>query len=164
MSSSDRVDSAEKMISAPAHRIFAALIERSAVAHWLPPAGATAEIEAFDARPGGPFRMTLHFSGNVTGKSAKSSDVVNGHFVRVEPDRLVDQAIQFESEDPAFSGTMRMLWSLEPAGNTATKVRVEAHNVPRGIDPADHAKGLKSSLDNLAKWCNSRAIDWRRSD
>ena len=150
----DRIDRAEKVISAPARTIFKALTDRHAVAVWLPPDGSTGEISQFDACPGGPFRITLHFPNKSTpGKTTKNSDTVNGHFLRVEPDGLVEQAIEFDSMDPAFAGTMRMLWSLEPRSETSTLVKVEAHDVPSGIDPGDHAKGLSSSLENLARWC-----------
>lgn len=152
----DRIDSAVRVISAPAATIFEALTKRDVVAEWLPPNGSTAKIGRFEARPGGQFQMTLHFSDtNVPGKTTKNSDTVKGHFVRVEPDRLVDQAIEFESDDAAFAGTMRMLWSLDPESENSTVVRVEAHAVPPGIDPSDHAKGLSSSLENLARWCEA---------
>jgi uncharacterized protein YndB with AHSA1/START domain len=124
------------------------------VIEWLPPNGSTGEIGQFDVRPGGQFQMTLHFTNADTpGKTTRNSDTVNGHFLRVEPDRLVEQAIEFDSKDPAFAGTMRMLWSLEPRNENSTLVTVEAHDVPSGIDPGDHAKGLSSSLENLARWC-----------
>lgn len=150
----DRIDSAEKVISAPARAIFEALTRRDAVAEWLPPKGSTGEIDQFEARPGGLFQMTLHFSdASAAGKTTKNSDTVKGHFVRLKPNRLVDQAIDFESNDPAFAGTMRMIWSLEPESESSTLVRVEAHDVPVGIPPSDHAMGLRSSLENLARWC-----------
>lgn len=97
--------------------------------------------------------MTLHFSeeSGATGKTTKSSYMVKRHFVRVNRHSLIDQAIEFESGDPAFSGTKRMLWSLEPENDRSTLVRVEAHNAPSGI-PADRAKGLHSPLENLARW------------
>jgi len=151
----ERVDRAEKVIAASAATIFHALTNRDSVAQWLPPDGATGEIHEFEARPGGPFRMTLHFNTGRTseGKTTADSDTVNGRFVRLVPDSLVDQAVEFESDDPAFAGTMRMLWSLEPQGEASTLVRVEAHDVPRGIGRADHMEGLRSSLNNLEQWC-----------
>ena len=154
----ERVDAAEKVISASPNEIFRALTQCAAVAEWLPPDGSTGKIGRFEARPGGPFQMTLYFSDadGVPGKTTKNTDTINGHFVRVKPDELIDQAIEFDSDDPSFSGTMRMLWSIERASDTATIVRVEAHNVPSGIDPADHAKGLRSSLEKLARWCEAR--------
>src|SRR5699024_3088256 len=57
--------------------------------------------------------------------------------------------ITFESEDPTFSGIMRMIWTFQSEEN-GTLVTVRAENVPEGIRPEDHEAGLNSSLENLA--------------
>jgi hypothetical protein len=44
-----------------------------------------------------------------------------------------------------------MHWSLRREGE-ATRVSISAENVPGGISPADHQKGLESSLENLAAY------------
>jgi hypothetical protein len=46
---------------------------------------------------------------------------------------------------------MSMTWTLteEPEG---TRVSVVATNVPQGIKPEDHRKGMASSLSNLATY------------
>jgi hypothetical protein len=56
--------------------------------------------------------------------------------------------VVFESEYPAFAGTMRMAWSFEAAAR-ATLVTVRAENVPEGIRAEDHEVGLRSTLANL---------------
>jgi hypothetical protein len=60
----------------------------------------------------------------------------------------IEQAVVFDSEDPAFAGTM-ITWTFKaiPEG---TEVTVRCENVPEGIRPEDHAKGLGSTLENLA--------------
>ena len=40
------------------------------------------------------------------------SDVVEARFVSLEPGVSVVQEIDFESDDPAFAGTMTMTWDL----------------------------------------------------
>jgi hypothetical protein len=46
---------------------------------------------------------------------------------------------------------MLMTWVFEPTP-AGTKVTITAENVPSGISPADHDEGLRSSLENLAKF------------
>jgi hypothetical protein len=61
----------------------------------------------------------------------------------------VAQAVDFVSDDPAYSGTMVMTWELSPVDG-GTRVEIRAENVPTGISADDHAAGLASSLNNLA--------------
>ena len=82
------------------------------MSHWLPPEGATGTLEAFDPRPGGAFRLTLHFSSGQGGKTTRDTDTVSGRFVDLEPNETVVQEFDFVSDDPAFAGTMRMTWGL----------------------------------------------------
>jgi Activator of Hsp90 ATPase homolog 1-like protein len=59
--------------------------------------------------------------------------------------------VEFESDDPAYSGTMRMTWSLDPV-EAGTRVEIRAEDVPPGISAEDHAAGLASSLRKLADY------------
>jgi hypothetical protein len=59
------------------------------------------------------------------------------------------QEVDFESDDPAYAGTMTMTWTLTPAAD-GTLVEIRADDVPAGISQADHAAGMASSLDHLA--------------
>ncbi len=47
-----RTDTATRVVSAPAARVYAALTDPDALAVWLPPDGMTGRFEHFDARPG----------------------------------------------------------------------------------------------------------------
>ena len=149
-----RVDRASLRIAASASGIYRALTDREAVQIWLPPAGAQGLIDAFDPRPGGAFRMTLVFEGpGKTGsrKSSANTDVVDGEFVELVPDRLVRQRFVFQSKYPEFGGEMSMTWTLnrQPEG---VEVTVTAENVPVGISRHDHEVGMASSLANLARY------------
>jgi hypothetical protein len=46
---------------------------------------------------------------------------------------------------------MIMTWTFEPTA-AGTVVTVVAENVPTGITKADHDAGLRSSLQNLARY------------
>jgi hypothetical protein len=52
------------------------------------------------------------------------------------------------SDDPEFSGEMRITWTLD-AEKDATLVTARCEEVLDGIRLEDHEGGLKSSLDNL---------------
>jgi uncharacterized protein YndB with AHSA1/START domain len=97
--------------------------------------------------------MTLVFqTAGKTGtrKSSLTTDVVDGEFLELVPDRLVRQRFTFRSDDPSFSGAMVMSWTLTPC-QEGTDVEIAAENVPIGITPQEHAVRMASSLSNLAK-------------
>lgn len=146
-----RTDHASRIINAAPERIYAAFTDPEQLRKWLPPEGATATIDAFDPAPGGAFCLTLTFADPVGGhgNSSDQTDVVKGWVETLDPNRLIVQSFNFESDDPSFAGTMNMTWRLE-AQDGATHVSVTAENVPPGISAADHQQGLNASLANLA--------------
>ena len=148
-----RTDTAVRVISASPDRVFAALTDPDALAVWLPPDGMTGRFEHFDARPGGSYRLVLTYAdaSAARGKSSADSDVVDARFVEIAHGVRVVQRIEFVSEDPAFAGTMTMTWEITPV-DAISRVDIRADDVPDGINPADHAAGLSSSLDNLAAY------------
>ncbi len=113
-------------------------------------------FEHFDARPGGSYRLRLAYRdpAEAPGKSTADSDVVNVRFVEIEQNERVVQAVDFESDDPSFRGTMTMTWLVAPVDG-GTRVTVTATDVPAGISQEDHLKGFESSLDNLAEFLRS---------
>ncbi|MHB1102019.1 MAG: SRPBCC family protein [Devosia sp.] len=148
-----RTDRASRFINATPDKVYSALVDPEALVSWLPPRGMTARIEAYDLRPGGSYRMILTYK-DVAGarpKSSDNSDVVEGRFVDLVPRERLVQAVEFDSDDPAFAGTMIMTWRLEAAGE-GTQVTIVADNVPEGISAEDHDAGLRSSLENLADY------------
>ena len=127
--------------------------DRDALVQWLPPEGMTGEMLAFDARPDGGYRMALTHgqAAHEPGKSSEHGDVVEVRYLALVPNAKIIQSAEFESEDPAFAGTMVMTWTFEAAGE-ATRIAIVCDNVPAGIRKQDHAAGLKSSLANLARF------------
>lgn len=69
----------------------------------------------------------------------------------LEADRRVVQETEFQSDDPALAGTMRLIWALDPMPD-GTRVSVTCENVPEGISKEDHDAGLRSTLANLASF------------
>ena len=100
-------------------------------------------------------RLTYDGRQRERGKTSDNSDEVEVRLTRIERGRRIEQAITFESDDPAFSGVMRMTWLFEPR-TEGTLVTIRAENVPKGIRAEDHAAGLSSSLENLARFVEAR--------
>ena len=144
-----RVDSGSQIIRAPRGSVYRAMVDPRSLEQWLPPEGMTGQMEHFDARRGGGYRMVLTYREAGHGKSSEDTDVVEAEFTELAPDERVVQRVVFESEDPAFAGTMTMTWQLEDSGG-ATLVTIRAADVPPGISQQDHEAGLASSLANLA--------------
>lgn len=147
-----RVDSASRIIKAPPHTIYRALIDPEAIAAWRPPEGMKGEMLAFEGREGGLYRMSLTYIGtehDLRGKTTEHADVVEGRFLELVPDRRVVEVVEFESDDPAFAGSMTITTALAavPGG---TEVTIRCENVPDGIRPEDHQEGMASTLANLA--------------
>lgn len=151
-----RVDTASRVIEASAGAVYDAWMDAEALAAWLPPEGMTAAVHLLEPVPGGRFRVELTYrDATMAGKSSAHSDIVEGRFVELVAGERIVQHIDFESDDPAFAGTMTMDWTLAPEDG-GTRVTVSATNVPGGIRPEDHAAGMASTLANLAGYLERR--------
>ncbi|WP_141618939.1 SRPBCC family protein [Myxococcus sp. AB036A] len=152
--SGKRTDTASRVIAASPEALYRAFVEPEAVATWLPPEGMKGHIHAFEPRAGGTYRMTLSYDNadhTAPGKTSAHEDVVEGLFVELVPNERVVQRFEFESDDPAYAGTMTMTWTLTPAAG-GTRVTVTCEDVPEGIRQEDHIEGLTSTLANLAAY------------
>lgn len=151
-----RTDRASRSVDAPVARVFHALIDPQDLLAWLPHGGMTATFERFDPRPGGSYRLILTYDDptGTPGKSTADSDIVEVRYLDIVPDARVVQAVDFVSDDPAFAGTMTMTWEVR-AAEGGTLVEIIADDVPDGISAEDHATGLASSLENLARHLGS---------
>ncbi|BBD35603.1 ATPase [Aminobacter sp. Y103A] len=151
-----RTDTGSRLIKATPDIIYRALIEPQAVASWRPPQGMRGKVLAFDAREGGTFRMAFIYEDeHGHGKTTDNADVFEGRFAELIPGRRVIELVEFESDDPSFAGTMRIVTTLEPVEG-GTRVTVSCENVPPGISEDDHREGIASSLENLAAFVEAR--------
>jgi uncharacterized protein YndB with AHSA1/START domain len=153
-----RIDTASILIHASAAKVYQALATAEAMKAWLPPKGMTGTMLAFEFQEGGAYRMRLTYDDPLftSGKTSEDADDVEVRFVKLVPYERIEQAVNFESDDPAFSGEMRMAWILEPVQN-GTLVTVRCEDVPPGIGVEDHLAGLESTLGNLAAFAESSA-------
>jgi uncharacterized protein YndB with AHSA1/START domain len=148
-----RTDVVQHVIEAPLERVYGALIDPHALVRWLPPQGMTGRFDHFDAHTGGSYRMTLTYANAPAagGKSDAESDVVEARFLEIAPDYRVVQAVDFESDDPSYAGTMTMTWTVTEVEG-GTRIEMRADDVPPGISADDHVAGMTSSLANLATY------------
>jgi uncharacterized protein YndB with AHSA1/START domain len=147
-----RTDTATRFIHAAPAAVYRAWLDPQALISWLPPTGMTGRIDRFEPHPGGAYTMTLTYDDpSIAGKTGANTDIAHGRFTRLEPDRLIEQQVVFDSPDPTFAGTMTMTWTLTPTGD-GTEVTVACTDVPSGISQADHIDGISSTLQNLAEY------------
>ena len=149
-----RTDTATRLVRASPDAVYRAFIDVEALMAWLPPEGMSGRALLYEPWEGGRYRIELMLEGEgheAPGKTTERTDVAGGRFLALEPGRRIVQSCEFDSDDPAFAGTMVMTWSLEPVPE-GTRVAVRAADVPSGISAADHAAGLASSLGNLARF------------
>jgi uncharacterized protein YndB with AHSA1/START domain len=155
---SERVDGSSRLLHAPASAIYRAFTSAEAMEAWLPPAGMKGRMLAFAFREGGSYRMRLTYDDprHAPGKSSEDADEVEVRFVRLVPDARIEEAVTFDSDDVAFSGEMRIVWTFDAAPD-GTLVTVRCENVPGGIRAEDHQAGLASTLEKLAGFVEGKA-------
>ena len=149
-----RTDSASIEVSADPEAAFAAGADPEALVQWLPPESMTGRVLEYDFREGGRYRIALRYDDSVPdvrGKTTDREDVNAGRFIAIEPGKRIVQAGEFETEDQSLDGEMTLTWSFERAGE-GTKVTLTAENVPPAIRKEDHDAGMRSSLENLARY------------
>lgn len=146
-----RTDSASRVIKASPKTLYQAFVNPEALVTWLPPKGMSGRIDVFDPRVGGTYRITLTYEmdHDLPGKTSDNTDVSQGKFLELVPEKRIVQSVNFSSEDPAFSGEMIQKWLFETISE-GTKVTIICENVPEGIQKEDHDIGLRSTLENLA--------------
>ena len=92
----------------------------------------------------------IYSEGSAEGKSGDGEDVFEGKFLDLIPDQKIVETVTFQSDDPAFAGTMTVTTTIEREKGNSSKVTFLAENVPPGISETDHREGMSSSLRNLA--------------
>jgi uncharacterized protein YndB with AHSA1/START domain len=111
----------------------------------------SSQVHEFDAREGGSLRVSLTYGAPTsTGKSAQNTDTYHGHFTQLVPDEQVVEVFEFETDDPALRGEMKMTTTLTDAGG-GTDVVIVHEGLPDSIPPADNETGSRMALENLAR-------------
>ncbi len=137
-------------IRAPRAAVYRALLDANAVERWMVPDQMTGHIHSFDAREGGTFRISLTYDMPTTaGKTTPQTDTFHGRFVELVADRVIVQAVEFETGDPSLTGEMTITYTLADADGGTELVGVH-ENLPVGVSVADNDLGWRMSIDKLA--------------
>lgn len=141
-----------RFIKAEREAVYHAFLDPDSVAAWLSPNNMRGHVHVFDAREGGAFRISLTYQNpehSLAGKTSADTDTFQGRFVELVPYEKIVEAVEFESEDPAFAGEMTITVSLADADG-GTEITFLCQDIPKGIRPEDNEQGCKESLQKLA--------------
>ncbi len=141
-----------RVIKASADVIYNALTDPRALETWQAPGEMIGKIHHFDLREGGGYDMSLYYpvsDKEMQGKTSVKEDRFTARFIQLIPSKKIVEAINFNTNDPNFSGEMIIEITLEPTAN-GTKVSFLFNNIPIGIRPEDNEAGTVSSLEKLA--------------
>jgi uncharacterized protein YndB with AHSA1/START domain len=141
-----------QLVLAEPGAVYAALLDPVAVATWRVPTDMTADVEEWEPREGGRFRVSLTYRAeDRAGKTDGATDTYAGEFARLVPDEQVVERLAFETDDPALEGSMTMTWSLR-AADGGTEVELLHEGIPDVVPPDDSETGTRMSLTKLAAY------------
>ena len=146
-----------KLIKAPRESLYRAFTDPEALAAWMAPGDMTAKVHAFDGKVGGGYQMSLFYPATEEenrGKTSEREDRYTARFVELTPPTRIVEAINFDSQDPAFSGEMKMVVTFDEKDG-GTEVTILFENIPPGIRREDNEAGSRSSLEKLAHYIES---------
>jgi uncharacterized protein YndB with AHSA1/START domain len=121
-----------RRIPRPPGEVFAALTDPAAVARWWRPAGATTEVHAVDARPGGTFSLTVRLAAGPVAE-------LRGDYLQVQAPRLLVHTLRADGDPRETVVT----WRLVPDGEDTL---LELTETGPG---AGSAEGWAEGVDNL---------------
>jgi uncharacterized protein YndB with AHSA1/START domain len=104
--------SASREIKASPERLLNAVLDPAALLAWLPPAGKTGRMHAFDARAGGGYWMSLYYLQDDkvrAGKSSEKEDLVNVRILELSLPQRIVQTVTFVTDDAAPQGEMSLI-------------------------------------------------------
>lgn len=131
----------QRVVRAPAERVFRAFIEPDAMVKWLPPHGFTGRVHEMDARVGGSYRMLFTNLGN------GQSHSFGGTFLELVKGERLSHTDTFD--DPNLPGQMVTTVTFKPV-LVGTEVNIEQAGIPDMIPPEACCLGWQESLQLLA--------------
>ena len=137
-------------VNAPRERVYRALSDANAIAMWKVPDGMSCSVHSFEPREGGAFRISLtHSSPAAVGKTTAQTDTYHGYFVELVPNERIVEIDEFESDDPALQGEMRITMTLSDRDGGTEVVGVH-DGLPPGVSISDNEAGWRMALGKLA--------------
>ncbi len=137
-------------VRAPRESVYSAFVDPISISTWMVPTGMTSHVHEFEGREGGRFRISLTYDAPTgVGKTTAHTDTFHGRFVKLVPNKLVVEVVEFETADPALRGEMTVTITLADGGG-GTDVLAVHDGLPHGLSTADNEAGWRSSLAKLA--------------
>lgn len=132
----------QRVLRAPAERIFRAFVDADALCRWLPPYGFLGKIDRIDARVGGSYHMIF------TNFEHGHSHAFESKFEELVPYERIRMAERFD--DPAWAADMTKTISLRTV-SCGTELEILHDGLPAFI-PVDMCYlGWQESLLQLAQ-------------
>lgn len=131
----------QRVLRAPADRVFRAFMDPDAMAKWLPPHGFSGRVHDMDARVGGGYRMS--FTKLANGQTHS----FGGRFLELLPNERIRHTDRFD--DPNLPGEMVTTIEFRAMG-VGTEVNIEQAGIPDPIPPEACCLGWQESLQLLA--------------
>ena len=137
-------------VKAPREAVYRALLDEGSVTQWRVPDGMVGEVHAFEPRVGGRVHISLTYEDPMrTGKTVAQTDTYRGRFVELVPNERVVEVVEFETEDAAMGGAMKITITLSDADG-GTEVEAVHEGVPAGVREEDNEAGWRGGLEKLA--------------
>ena len=131
----------QRVIRAPAERLYRAFLDPDAMAKWLPPHGFTGKVHEMDARVGGGYRMSF------TNFGSGQSHSFGGRYVELTPHERIRYTDRFD--DPGMPGEMQVAITLRKV-DCGTELVIVQSGVPAMIPAENCYLGWQESLALLA--------------
>lgn len=131
----------QRVIRAPAERIYRAFIDPDAMCKWSPPHGFTGRVHEMDARVGGGYRMSF------TQLSNGQTHSFGGRYLDLVPGELICHTDRFDDE--GLPGEMITTVRLNTV-SVGTEVQIEQAGIPDAIPTEMCHLGWQDSLTLLA--------------
>jgi uncharacterized protein YndB with AHSA1/START domain len=144
-----RVTRVSQHINAPPDAVYRALIDPKAIAIWKVPTGMKCHVHAFDPRVGGKLRVSLTYELSGTGKTTAHTDTYHGRFVELVPSKRVIEIDEFETQDPALRGEMKITIELADKESGTDVIGIH-EGLPPGVAIEDNEMGWRMALAKLA--------------
>ncbi|WP_341685658.1 SRPBCC family protein [Limnohabitans sp.] len=131
----------QRVLRAPAERVYRAFTDPDAMNKWLPPHGFTGRVHEMDARVGGGYRMSF------TNLSNGQSHSFGGVYLELVPGERIRHTDRFD--DTNLPGEMVTTIDLKTT-SVGTEVNIEQSGIPDMIPGEACCLGWQESLQLLA--------------
>lgn len=131
-----------RVIKAPTDKVFRAFSNPTAMASWIPPHGFLCEIQQFDFKEDGNFKMSFY---NFTTQKSHS---FGGKYVTIKNNEFLKYTDVFD--DPNLPGEMITTISLKKV-MCGTEISITQEGIPEMIPAEMCYLGWQESLEKLIK-------------